>query len=586
MTDHDVLVYRYGIRGDLPAGAIEEIHAAHRLRNSLVEIEHGHAERIAEIWAAHPEVARAEAVLAEIDTRLSETFQRAAEERKRRGKPGQTPEMREELKTAKVERREAKAVVKAAKESAYPTMKPRMVEARLARKAAIKGLYKSFVEDGGYWATYNEVTQHHEIAMRAIASKRKAGQPADIRFHRWDGSGTCAVQIQRQALDPLRSAAMLADPEGKWRNVLQVNPYLDPEEWATWTRPEKRQRGRGTLKFRVGSGAAAQMIEVPVILHRPLPAGSDVTLARITRRMIAGKARCTVSLVCRIPAVSAPTEGEAIAVHLGWRSRDDGTVRVAIIDGPVDPPDSISEYVHHIGARRWEVRANWGSTTTHLAELAGQRDRNHNIAKAKLVQWLSAQSDLPLYEEEPLTVGRVKQWRSPNRLARLTLAWRENPPDDAEGLPEELEAWRRQDKHLWTWHANLADKIAARRTDLWRCIAAWVTTNAATVIVDDWSVAQLTMIDPTDNSYHAQGARRLRALASPAGLRSSIEETARRKHIETLRVTMPKAMHHACETELEGDRATSIMLWCPTCEVLVDQDVQTVERMLDEVRAA
>jgi hypothetical protein len=36
----------------------------------------------------------------------------------------------------------------------------------------------------------------------------------------------------------------------------------------------------------------------------------------------------------------------------------------------------------------------------------------------------------------------------------LAHLWRGDPPPDGAALAAELEAWRKQDKHLWEWQAH------------------------------------------------------------------------------------------------------------------------------------
>ena len=55
-----IRVARYDVRGDVPDGLVEEIFRGHRLRNAMVAVERDHAERVAAVWASHPEVAAAQ----------------------------------------------------------------------------------------------------------------------------------------------------------------------------------------------------------------------------------------------------------------------------------------------------------------------------------------------------------------------------------------------------------------------------------------------------------------------------------------------------------------------------------------------
>lgn len=579
---HSVIAYRYGLRGDLPPEAIEELGRSHRLSNQLVAIERAHGACVATIWTQHPEVAAADAELTKAVETLEDALAAATRERQERRPPAQSSESR---------LREARALVVAARvargkarRAAYEVLKPAIVEARRERARAIKATYAPFRDGGGYWANWNEVVARHEASTRALGARHRSAQRGELRFRMWDGSGTLAVQVQRVATDPVPDAQMLASSDSKWRQVLSLCPYLDSAQWAGWTRAEKRQRGRGVVAFRIGAGDASEVVHMPVVLHRPLRPDAEVKLARITRRMIGGRARCTVSFVCRVPQPSPRAEDTLIAVHLGWRRRPDGGVRAATIAGAEQPADSLAGLVRPLGVGRWEVVTprSWEDMVTQLAHLASRRDRNHTLAKSELIDWIGHQPEVPSLDGEALLCSQIKAWRSPRHLTRVAMSWREEGPKDA--MATRLEAWRRQDRHLWSWHANLAQRLARCRTDAWGKVAAWVCAQAGQVVIDDWSITHLAAVKASNDPYVAPGARRLRSLVSPGGLRKAIERGCRREGIELRRLTIPDAVHHACGGPLEGDRVGSVMLYCPSCEVRVDQDLQVVDRMIAVTR--
>lgn len=603
---HAVTVYRYGLVGDLPEAAIAELRRAHTLRNKLVEIERAFAERKADVWVTHPAVAAAEEARETAKAALAAIEAEAAEERKTTRSPRNSKEMAARIKEAKGAVSRAKAAHREAQEAAYPTVKPAMIEAREERKAAIKATYAEWRDHGLYWATYNDVRDQHQVATRRIEALRRAwtpgaspgagvpgrrgaGRPPELHFHGFRGEGTLTVQLQRQAGDPVPDAAMLANPAGKWASVLQVAPAIAPAEWATWDRPERRRRGRGTVRFRIGAGEAKGYVEMPVVIHRPLPEGAEVKLARITRKVIAGKPRCTISLTCRIPPPAARTHGGLVAVHLGWRRRPDGRIRVATIHCATRPPDHLGDLVRPLGAHRWEVAtpAAWEQTALRLARIAGHRDTNHNNAKEELIAWLSTQAGPVEVGEHQLRVSDIAKWRLPRHLATVALAWRANPPEGGAAIATTLEAWRKQDRHLWEWHAHMADQLAGWRSDAWARVAAWLAADAGILATDTWAVSDAARpTTESPNTYQAKAAQRLRTLSSPAGLRAAIERACAREGVEVVPGAAGPALHVVCGTALEGDAAASVMLHCPHCDTMVDQDVETLGQMVASATSA
>ncbi|HEX7106236.1 MAG TPA: hypothetical protein VF218_09735, partial [Acidothermaceae bacterium] len=302
MHDVTMMVYRFAAHGDLPAAAVDELRRAHDLKNQLVEIERRHAERVAEIWSRWPEVAAADEQVAAAEQRVAELAAEAAEQRKS-ARDRATPLAAAQLRAARAELRAAKARRRDIKSLVYAAAKPQLAEARAKRRREIKATYRQAIDGGLYWATYNDVVAGHDTAVRRVAEIRKQGRPANMRFRRWTGEGTLTVQLQRQAGDPPRTPATLADPAvSRWRNVAVLTPSHDPAVWETMTRGQRRRAARGTLRFRIGSGAAKDVVSIPVIVHRPIHPDADITMIRITRRRVGPKWRVWVSVVARVPA--------------------------------------------------------------------------------------------------------------------------------------------------------------------------------------------------------------------------------------------------------------------------------------------
>ena len=93
--------------------------------------------------------------------------------------------------------------------------------------AAQKQLYRRYCQDNDlYWATYNDVFRNHKTAVQRIRRQRLEAKPATLRHHRFDGTGTITVQLQRTAAMPPRSPRLLSDPAGRYHNFL-VLPWID-----------------------------------------------------------------------------------------------------------------------------------------------------------------------------------------------------------------------------------------------------------------------------------------------------------------------------------------------------------------------
>lgn len=96
--------------------------------------------------------------------------------------------------------------------SSYPGVAAAETAVRLKQlRADQKALYSKYSELGLYWATFNDVAAHHKSVVQRINKARREGRPARLRHHRFDGTGTLTVQIQRRDAAPVRTPATLAD---------------------------------------------------------------------------------------------------------------------------------------------------------------------------------------------------------------------------------------------------------------------------------------------------------------------------------------------------------------------------------------
>jgi hypothetical protein len=576
-----VVVYRYAVHGDLPEAATAELDRAHQLQARLVEIERAHGDQVAAAWAAQPQLAAADQRLQELATRVEELTQAAAAERERTRRRRITATTAQALGEARAALRQARSDRRQLQERLYPVVKAQMVQARAARNAAIKATYRTAVGGGMYWATYNEVLGKHRAAVARVTTRRKQGRPSELRLRRFGGAGTIAVQLPREQDDPPRTPELLASGTGRWRNIAQLSPWYPPEEWQRLSRGEQRRRARGSFRFRVGSGAAAQLVEVPVILHRPLPREADVAMVRITREQVAGHFRAWISVVARIPAPPARVTGPTVGVHLGWRSLPDGALRVAAVAGASAPPKDLAEVArHHGGWYEIVLPGSWRDLDRRINEVRSRRGVKLERLRAWLVAWTSAHPDTP---DLPLP-GELRRWRSPSRFAALALHLRDDPPAQVAEAAERLEAWRRRDRHLWEREANERRQLLARRNDAWRRVAAWLAGQAGQVLVDGWALTPLRAVPDivAPDDLQAQAARANAALAAPGTLRSAIENAAQARGVPVSAPTSAAtATHHACGSPLDpADRMASTLVRCPRCDVQVDQDLNALRQLL------
>ena len=140
-----------------------------------------------------------------------------------------------------------------------------------------------------------------------------------LRYRRWTGAGRVTVRFQYG----LSVEKAFADD-----TRLRLGA-VDPEAWSHPSRGFRRKLSRTTVRIRVGSDRRVPLwLELPVMLHRPLPPSGVIRAASVVREIVGGRYRWRLLLIVEQPADEAPRQGFTVAIDLGWRMLDDG-LRVA-----------------------------------------------------------------------------------------------------------------------------------------------------------------------------------------------------------------------------------------------------------------
>jgi hypothetical protein len=542
-----MIVYKYGCpaRADFDEPAMEQLRLANDLWNRLVEIDRAHQEEVAAIWAEHPEVAVAQKTADEAQEACDAI---TAEIRRQRQQDRSTVPRSHDtarLATARKARSEAKAALKAAKESAMERMRPLFTEAAAQRRQALKQARQDSASAGLYWGTYNDICQRRfPTAAKHVTEQRKQGRRAELRFRRFDGTGTLTTQVMWQAGDPPATAALLASGEGKWRNVVQFGPWSDPDGAD---RPRGKER-HGTLRLRVSS---SHHVTIPVVIHRFIPAGAEVKEIKVTRHRIGGNYRLSVAVACRIPAPAPKHGGLVLDIDFGWASGGpDVGLRVARVSSdagamPAPPPEVaalVTEGDWHeiwcpaqwrdLAGRPDAIRADRDDLLSQIRDLcagalAADASLAARIAERNEESWRKAGK-----EGQPpgITAASVGQWRAQRKLALLARLWPQDHP-----LAGELEQWRKRDRHLWEFEANERDQITGRRRDAYRKVAAWLAGCAELIVIKDLDIASLRRRPAAEeDTYQARGARRNAHFAAPGELRAAVEHAARARGVQVI----------------------------------------------------
>jgi hypothetical protein len=476
-------------RWELPNIVRAQLRLAHDLREDLVTLQLAYADDVRAIWSSYPEVAAAECELHRAEETAAAASEQVSAERVRlRSKrvgaelTTQLAEARADVKATRQARRDAIARVK-------DNAAQRLRERTATLLAAQKQLYRRYCQDNDlYWATYNDVFRNHKTAVQRIRRQRLEGKPATLRHHRFDGTGTITVQLQRTAAMPPRSPRLLSDPAGRYHNFL-VLPWIDPDRWAAMTRAEQRAAGRVVVRMRAGTvNGQPQWIDIPVQAHRWLPADAEI-LNAVDRRSGCGTI-CTVVDHC--PYRLAHSGGRrccrCASGVAGYRTWNPALRRRST--QPLDISGRLSNVMVTDDGVTGSIvvpRSISGRLERHAVTAAARAD-SFNAVCDKLAAWLDEHGPQP-YRDGNITGEQVRRWRSPARLAAVAIAWRD---DHSRGvIAAVLEEWRSTDRKAWDGQEHGRRRALGHRDDLYRQIGALLAAQSAHVVVDDINIAAI-----------------------------------------------------------------------------------------------
>ncbi len=593
-----ITVHTMGVhyRWQIPDVLRRQLRLAHDLREDLVSLQLAYDEDVKQIWSSYPAVASAEAqVAAAEELAASATAALKAARVAARDKLADSP-LAQELGDAKAALRAARQLRREAIADVKDVAAQRRRERSFQLAADQKSLYRRYCQPprGLYWATFNYVLDQHKTAVRRIQQQRAQGKPATLRHHRFDGAGTVAVQLQRAAGRPPRTPLVVADAAGRYHNVLHV-PWTDPQQWAAMSRAEKRRAGRVTVRMRCGSvDGQPQWIDLPVQAHRWLPPDADITGAKLTLTRVGADLRAQLSITARMPAegVIVRDERPTVAIHLGWRATEGGTVvahwrstRALVV-----PRQLANVVVPVSGGVSGRIVAP-GLIAARLQrhdQTASVRDLAVESIRGKVADWLREHGPLPHPSRpgEQITGAEVAQWRSPARFAALALAWR----DSGTEIAGQLEGWRRADRLLWQQQSHGRARALGYRDDLWRQVAHMLVGQCGRIVVDDMNVAEVIRgavkhsALPTDRQREID---RRRYHAAPGMLRQAIIAAATRDGVPV--TVVPAAglsrIHAGCGHENSAEsQSRQGVFTCGGCGRRYDPDLSATVLMLARAR--
>jgi hypothetical protein len=542
------VVYHYGcpVWADFGAGkgrddiAIEQLYLANRFWNDLVEANKAHEAKRAEIESKSQAVGplieakdQAESLVLALCRSVKDERARLHLARERGERPGRDGlnSLLNELSAAREELKAAREQLKVAKQMAKEVLGPEYAAAREALRAEESRLHKkAYTVDGLYWPTALDVTRRYGTAVQRVISDRSNGLPSELKFHRFDGTGTLAMIFN-------------AGRGGRTIEKLSEPGYLG-------VRVEGEGRHRVLVMRVTGVKQGDHSLRVPFVMHRPIPEDADISEIRVTRRRVGMDFRVSIAFTCLVPQAKKPEGGNAVGVKLHWRRVDDGHIEVARVSssGPMGPLRSLAEKgadkttsnapdIAHVvvempdGTFSIRARSEWLTLLERDESIRSVRDKNLDQLRGELVAALLANPDLPpvagMSPQE--LAGRVAKWRSPRRFAALR-----REPALIEAVPS-LRDWFTRDRHLCQYESHERSQVIAARDDAWHKVAAWLCDGATIVAIDGQGLEgprRKRQVGDSDLDVLAKIGRQNMQRSAPGGLRAAIKTACARRNIQ------------------------------------------------------
>lgn len=571
--------YSYGCLPPVEGGerADEQFRLAHRYRNKLAELEIARRAAIEEILLRDSDVAQRTSEAAALEGMLQEQRERLSELRQqtRTPDPDGAEELGQSIDCTSGELRDAWAALKAARKAAFaqPWAKAAIDQANAAALTAAKAARAA---SGLYWGTYGTVEQ---------AAQKWRSSPIPPRFFRYQGEGTLGVQCQK---------GLPADELAGYDTRVRIDP-IDWERWAQAPRPEQKRLSRTRLHVRIGSdGRDPIWLVLPIIMHRPLPLNSRIKWVHVIRTKVANRYRYDAQFTVELaPAATPIARGTgSVAIDVGWRLLETG-LRVAYWHDDKGQEGELLLPLEHLAQFR------------KVDDLKGIRERAFNHVRQVFTTWRKAQTSVPPWLTE--ATKTMHAWHTPARLAQVALRWhreRKGASPTAERqrwLFEQrhatewpvispnadfywyLEAWRRQDLHLWQWEEGQRAKAVAHRREIYRLFARSAAARYAEIRIEKFDLRKVAKRPkPEEGTAGQRRGQTYRQIAAVSTLRSALEEQCAKSGAVLLAVKAVDSTQrcHACGHLQHFDAANYLYRTCSACGIQWDQDENASRNLL------
>jgi len=383
-------------------------------------------------------------------------------------------------------RREAMKLLREARKLARDAAADELERIEALNRSIVKDAYNLYGDRGLAWGTRLRIAAAADAARREPLYGDDGHSPLVPHFHRWDGSGTCVVQLQHglPVSDLLRG--------GDTRAAIERGVDMRAPTRAGTIMSRKGGLTDAVLSLRIGSdGRAPVWARWPITTtHRALPNEGRVTWIAATCNR-AGQWSCEITvtgITDRSDVASSERRG-AIAVEVCWSDRgSDGICAATWLDSDgkrgsvIVPPRVVGALrkAHDIRSLRDLSIGDQHAVDGRLLR-AGIRTtlgRSLQATSDPLPPWLARARDTVAY------------WKSPGAFRALAQRWRRERCDAAREAYDLLQEWELRDAHLLNYEAGARRGGLKTRDQLYHTMALDWSGRYDQVIVDNRNLSR------------------------------------------------------------------------------------------------
>lgn len=482
----------------------EQIRLKHRYRNKRVEIVQAKLVEKDELMRRlSPQMADVSQKVKDLKEKIDALCEEQAavnSKGKKRSRDEASKARRAEIRELKAQKAKLNEQLKQLRHNFYKN------EANLSALAELDSKYVQMekvaraetIESGIYWGNYLMAERAIPLSYKVSATK---GPP---QFSAYGKVRQFRVTVQIQNGWPVK--------------YLVSNPHSQ-----VWMTPCEDSNKHYNVHIRICKRDGEwKYVTLRTRTHRPLPEDGIVKDVSLVKRRVATHFKWFVQFVVaqKQGFETKCADHGVVDVKFAVKkleacdSHDGGGVRVATWEGS---DGESGEIVLPEGA--------YVSRRRKVEDLNSIRKKNFNEALSLLLEW-KRENAKALPEWFADRTKSIHQWKAPARLAALVLEWRKQRMSCDKGIFNDMENWRKQDKHLYEWEGHQVLSACNFRKNMFRQIASDLSQKYKKVVVPKINVSEDKKKSGSDKEKDEKykGQRWYMFIAAPGELRAILKE--------------------------------------------------------------